>query len=174
MCKKISYEIHLCKEDEKPLACELAAMEDFEEIYLDSNITRHQDLKTWETFYHIASQLIDECTTLMATEGGNVIGLVNYICASAYGTINYLYVLPAWRHQGVGKALLKSAENGIASASIRFARVAVNLNEDSAIMFCKEMGYSVRQVIMKKRITPSEDVSLDYSSCLSNECDEHT
>ena len=174
MCKKISYEIHLCKEDENPLACELAAMEDFEEIYLDSNITRHQDLKTWETFYHIASQLIDECTTLVATEGGNVIGLVNYICASAYGTINYLYVLPAWRHHGVGKALLKSAENGIASASIRFARVAVNLNEDSAIMFCKEMGYSVRQVIMKKRITPSEDVSLDYSSCLSNECDEHT
>ena len=99
---------------------------------------------------------------------------MNYICASAYGTINYLYVLPAWRHQGVGKALLKSAENGIASASIRFARVAVNLNEDSVIKFCKEMGYSVRQVIMKKRITPSEDASLDYSSCLSNECDEHT
>ncbi len=174
MCKKISYEIHLCKENEKPLACELAAMEDFEGIYPDSNITRHQDLKTWETFYHIASQLIDECTTLVATEDGKVIGLVNYICASAYGTINYLYVLPAWRHQGVGKALLKSAENGIASASIRFARVAVNLNEDSVIKFCKEMGYSVRQVIMKKRITPSEDASLDYSSCLSNECDEHT
>ena len=101
MCKKISYEIHLCKEDEKPLACELAAMEDFEEIYLDSNITRHQDLKTWETFYHIASQLIDECTTLVATEGGNVIGLVNYICASAYGTINYLYVLPVLQRDGL-------------------------------------------------------------------------
>lgn len=174
MCKKISFEIHLCKEDEKTLACELAAMEDFEGIYPDINIARRQNLKTWETFYHIASRLIDECTTLVATEDGKVIGLVNYICASAYGTINYLYVLPAWRHQGVGKALLKSAENGIASASIRFARVTVNLNEDSVIMFCKEMGYSVRQVIVKKRITPPEDVSLDYSGCLSNECDEHT
>lgn len=82
MCKKISYEIHLCKVNEKPLACELAAMEDFEGIYPDSNITRHQDPKTWETFYHIASRLIDECTTLVATESGKVIGLVNYIWAA--------------------------------------------------------------------------------------------
>ena len=85
-------------------------MEDFEAIHPDSQVNRHQDIKNWETFYYAASRLIDECTTIVATQDGEVIGLVNYMCASAYGTINYLYVLPNWRSQGVGKALLENAE----------------------------------------------------------------
>lgn len=64
-------------------------MEDFEAIHPDSQVNRHQDIKNWETFYYAASRLIDECTTIVATQDGEVIGLVNYMCASAYGTINY-------------------------------------------------------------------------------------
>lgn len=157
MCHKTKYDIHFCTDDEKTAAYELAAMEDFEAIHPDSQINRHQDIKNWETFYYAASRLIDECTTIVATQDGEVIGLVNYMCASAYGTINYLYVLPNWRSQGVGKALLENAEKHIAAASIRFARISVNLYEDSKIEFCKKMGYSARQVIMKKSIKSIEE-----------------
>ena len=157
MCHKTKYDIHFCTDDEKTVAYELAAMEDFEAIHTDSQINRHQDIKNWETFYYAASRLIDECTTIVATQDGEVIGLVNYMCASAYGTINYLYVLPNWRSQGVGKALLENAEKHIAAASIRFARISVNLYEDSKIEFCKKMGYSARQVIMKKSIKSIEE-----------------
>ena len=130
MCHKTKYDIHFCTDDEKTVAYELAAMEDFEAIHPDSQVNRHQDIKNWETFYYAASRLIDECTTIVATQDGEVIGLVNYMCASAYGTINYLYVLQNWRSQGVGKALLENAEKHIAAASIRFARISVNLYED--------------------------------------------
>jgi len=172
MCNKTSYDIHFCMDDEKPFACELAAMGDFEGIHPYSGVTPHQDLKTWETFYYVASQLIDECTTLVATQGGKVIGIVNYMCASAYGTINYLYVLPNWRHHGVGSALLRNAESHMASASIRFSRVLVNLYEDSTMKFCKGMGYSVRQVIMKKRIKPLKEATAEASNSSPNGCDE--
>lgn len=157
MCHKTKYDIHFCTDDEKTVAYELAAMEDFEAIHPDSQVNRHQDIKNWETFYYAASRLIDECATIVATQDGEVIGLVNYMCASAYGTINYLYVLPNWRSQGVGKALLENAEKHIAAASIRFARISVNLYEDSKIEFCKKMGYSARQVIMKKSIKSIEE-----------------
>lgn len=172
MCQEITYDIHLCRDDERPFACELAAMEDFEGIHSDYNITRHQDLKNWESFYHVASLSIDECTTIVATEGEKVIGLVNFMC-TAYGTINYLYVLPEWRHQGIGKALLKNAEKHIASASIPFSRVLVNSYEDTAIEFYKKMGYSTRQVIMKKSIRPIVDNTLEHYSSSLNECDEN-
>ena len=172
MYQRGKYDIHLCRNEEKLVACELAAMEDFEGIHPDMKTTRHQDLKNWGTFYRVASQLIDECPTIVATEDGKVIGLVNYTCASAYGTINYLYVLPNRRHQGVGKALLENAEKHIATDSIRFARVSVNLYEDSIIKFCKKMGYSARQVIMKKSIKSMEEETLKNANGFPNGRDE--
>lgn len=172
MCHEITYDIHPCRNDEKLDAYELAAMEDFEGIHPDRKASRHQDIKNWETFYHVASQLIDECTTIVATEDGKVIGLVNYMCSSAYGTINYLYVLPNWRRQGVGRALLENAEKHIAAASIRFARVSVNLYEDSIIEFYKKMGYSTRQVIMKKSIKSMEEETVKNTNGFPNGCDE--
>lgn len=78
---------------------------------LIASVTCHQDLKSWDTFYHVASRLIGECTTIVAVEDGKVIGVANYICSSAYGTINYLYVLPKCRHQGIGNALLKGQKS---------------------------------------------------------------
>lgn len=60
MCHKTKYDIHFCTDDEKTVAYELAAMEDFEAIHPDSQINRHQDIKNWETFYYAASRLIDE------------------------------------------------------------------------------------------------------------------
>lgn len=112
MYHETTYDIHLCRDDEKPFACELAAMEDFEGSHSSNNASRHQDLKNWETFYHAASLAIDEFTTIVAVESGKVVGLVNFMCTS-YGTINYLYVLPGWRHRGIGKSLLENAEKHI-------------------------------------------------------------
>lgn len=68
MCHKTKYDIHFCTDDEKTVAYELAAMEDFEAIHPDSQVNRHQDIKNWETFYYAASRLIDECTTIVATQ----------------------------------------------------------------------------------------------------------
>ena len=172
MCHEITYDIHPCRNDEKLDAYELAAMEDFERIHPDNKVNRHQDINSWETFYHVASQLIDECPTIVATEDEKVVGLVNYTCASAYGTVNYLYVLPNWRHQGVGKALLENAETRIATSSIRFARVSVNLCEGSIIEFCEKMGYRARQVIMKKSIKPMEEEAVKNTNMFPNGCDE--
>ena len=149
MYHETTYDIHLCRDDEKPFACELAAMEDFEGSHSSNNASRHQDLKNWETFYHAASLAIDEFTTIVAVESGKVVGLVNFMCTS-YGTINYLYVLPGWRHRGIGKSLLENAEKHIASDSLIFSRVLINSCEDSAIGFFKSTGYSERQIVMKK------------------------
>lgn len=55
MCHKTKYDIHFCTDDEKTVAYELAAMEDFEAIHPDSQVNRHQDIKNWETFYYAAS-----------------------------------------------------------------------------------------------------------------------
>lgn len=72
--------------------------------------------------------------------------------AQYYGTINYLYVRPEWRRQGIGGELLKHVENQIAASSIRFARVLVDPHNAALIKFCENLGYSERQLIMKKRV----------------------
>lgn len=50
MCHKTKYDIHFCTDDEKTVAYELAAMEDFEAIHPDSQVNRHQDIKTGRHF----------------------------------------------------------------------------------------------------------------------------
>lgn len=60
----------------------------------------------------------------------------------------------------------------MATTSICFARAPVNLFEDSAIAFCKKMGYSERQVIMKKRIKPLKEATAEASNSSPNGCDE--
>ena len=128
MCNEINFDIHFCRDEETHFACELATMQDFESVHPDSSVTCHQDLKSWDTFYHVASRLIGECTTIVAVEDGKVIGVANYICSSAYGTINYLYVLPKCRHQGIGNALLKRAEEHM----LKCAENAYNLQSGKA------------------------------------------
>ena len=172
MCNEINFDIHFCRDEETHFACELATMQDFESVHPDSSVTCHQDLKSWDTFYHVASRLIGECTTIVAVEDGKVIGVANYICSSAYGTINYLYVLPKCRHQGIGNALLKRAEEHMATTSICFARAPVNLFGDSAIAFCKKMGYSERKKKKKKRIKPLKEATAEASNSSPNGCDE--
>lgn len=51
MYQRGKYDIHLCRNEEKLVACELAAMEDFEGIHPDMKTTRHQDLKNWRYLY---------------------------------------------------------------------------------------------------------------------------
>ena len=60
----------------------------------------------------------------------------------------------------------------MATTSICFARAPVNLFEDSAIAFCKKMGYSERQVIIKKRIKPLKEATAEASNSSPNGCDE--
>lgn len=60
----------------------------------------------------------------------------------------------------------------MATTSICFARAPVYLFEDSAIAFCKKMGYSERQVIMKKRIKPLKEATAEASNSSPNGCDE--
>lgn len=152
MSQKSRYEFRLCRDEDRPAAAELATMEDFERLHPDNSIAHDKDLENWDMFYRVAEQAINECSTIVATEKEQLIGVVNFSCSSAYGTINYLYVRPEWRRQGIGGELLKHVENQIAASSIRFARVLVDPHNAALIKFCENLGYSARQLIMKKRV----------------------
>lgn len=173
MSQKPKYEFRLCRDEDKPAAAELAAMEDFERLHPDNSIAHNEDLENWNLFYHVAEQAIDECSTIVAAENERLIGIVNFSCSSAYGNINYLYVLPEWRQQGVGGMLLRCAEDQIASSAIRFARVLVDPHDSALISFCESLGYSERQLIMKKRVHLTEDAFLQTFDSLSDGSDDH-
>lgn len=173
MYQNSKYEFRLCRSEEKPSAAELAAMEDFERLHPDNILAHDEDLANWDLFYHVAEQAINECSTIVAAEKERLIGIVNFSCSSVYGNINYLYVLPEWRRQGIGSTLLAYAENQIASDSIRFARVLVDPHDTALIKFCESIGYEERQLIMKKRVHRTEDVFLINYDSLSDGSDEH-
>lgn len=171
MSQKSKYEFRICRDKDKPAAIELAAMEDFERLHPDSSIAHDEDLENWNLFYHVAEQTINECSTIVAAEKELLIGVVNYSCSSAYGNINYLYVLPEWRQQGIGSTLLRHAENQIASSAIRFARVLVDPHDSALISFCESLGYSEGQLIMKKRVKTAENAFPEASDILSSGSD---
>jgi len=56
-----------------------------------------------------------------------------------YGRVRHLYVSPAWRRQGIGRALVRRV---IAEARQRFEYLALRTNNETAAAFYLALGFS--------------------------------
>jgi GNAT superfamily N-acetyltransferase len=94
----------------------------------------------------------DECLYLVAWDGGNPVGqaLLHRRRPSALAVagvvdslpyIEDVFVLPEWRNQGVGTALLEAAESGAAARGDRGVSLAVSTGNTAARRLYTRLGY---------------------------------
>jgi ribosomal protein S18 acetylase RimI-like enzyme len=89
----------------------------------------------------------------VAVEDNRVIGTVIVGYEGHRGWINYLGVLPANQHKGVGKELMNQAEKALKNLGCAKINLQVRRTNLSIIHFYESIGYSIEDVIsMEKRL----------------------
>ena len=89
----------------------------------------------------------DRYSTFVAEADGKIVGLVTMVTAMAIGhpdgytKINGLGVLPEYRSKGIGRLLLKRAEELAIENGTRYVGLASGVKREEAHAFYEHMGY---------------------------------
>lgn len=96
---------------------------------------------------------------LLAREDGEMAGFVMFTTESGQyeqdvrrGIVQNLYVVPAYRSQGIGTALLTAAEEHLAESGVDCVALNVMSNNESARRFYRRNGYDTHRVELEKSI----------------------
>lgn len=128
-----------------------ATSNDFEAI---ESLWRGADLPTvphaeWQT-------LVDEpaANVLLAEEEGQLAGAAVASFDGWRGYIYHLAVGPEWRHHGVGTALMRAAEEWVASKNGREIYVMAHEQNTDGLALAAEAGFDaiVGEVVLRKEI----------------------
>ncbi len=72
-----------------------------------------------------------------------------YLC-ERIGALSWIYVLPAWRGQGIGRKLIQQADAWMRERGLTFAEVFVNSNNAHALGLYRTSGYRETDTRMTK------------------------
>jgi GNAT superfamily N-acetyltransferase len=115
--------------------------------------------------------LLTECgksdgSILVAEQTGRVVGFVCVLCRvkspeiveqeREYAYVTDLVVLEPHRKAGIGAALMRAAETRAGSCGATRIRVGVLAANTGAHRLYHQLGYSDREVVLEKRIGPSQ------------------
>lgn len=96
---------------------------------------------------HLASLIVDG-NVVVAEADGDVVGVVVYsrrdgplVRTEAVGVVEYLYVEPDRRGEGIGSTLLERAEDALAEMGVTAVDVGALADNDAAIAFYERAGY---------------------------------
>jgi ribosomal protein S18 acetylase RimI-like enzyme len=89
----------------------------------------------------------------VADGGATVVGTVMAGYEGHRGWINYLATAPAWRRQGIARALMHEAEVGLARLGCPKINLQIRLDNRDALAFYQRLGFVEDAVIsMGKRL----------------------
>ena len=99
--------------------------------------------KYFEHFYKIMLRYFQN-TCFIAEEGGEIVGFLMGFVSPVHESTYFLWqvgVSPATRGKGVGKLLLKAAENHLKEMDIRKIEVTVDPENEPSLRLFKSSGY---------------------------------
>lgn len=70
----------------------------------------------------------------------------------AFGSVDQVYLKPAYRRQGLGRLLMEAAENFIQQQGLRTARLYVTRENQDAVNLYRRLGYDVTRYEMERPI----------------------
>ena len=100
----------------------------------------------------------DRYTTFVAEADGKIVGLVTMVTAMAIGhpngytKINGLGVLPEYQNRGIGRMLLKKAEQLAMENGTRYLGLASGFMREEAHAFYEYMGYKKTSYWFRKSL----------------------
>ena len=71
----------------------------------------------------------------------------------AYGEINEIYIVPEWRGKGIGKILMKHAEDWFRNKGIKTVRVEALATNEKALAFYRKHGFKPNYITLQKEIS---------------------
>lgn len=105
------------------------------------------------------SHHVADGTLLVARAGEEIVGFVMfsierrlYVVSTVRGAVHNLYVLPAYRGEGVGSALLEAAETELAADGADRICLEALVGNGEARRFYEDNGYSPHRIEFEKRV----------------------
>lgn len=95
-------------------------------------------------------------TLLVAEAAGRPVGSIAYhvqpnpLTGQSEGLVLHLRVDPAWRGQGIGRILIRAAEQHLRQAGARGVGVVVGLHATEALRFTTALGYWPERVLVAR------------------------
>ncbi len=90
---------------------------------------------------------------LVAHDEGRIIGSTMAGFDGHRGWVYYVAVAPDWRRQGIGRALVRTAEEGLAHLGCTKVNLQVRASNPAVVAFYENLGFVVEERIsMGKRI----------------------
>lgn len=104
---------------------------------------------------HLQRQLRLRPDTVKVIEsGGQVAGYIWFkVVESSVGTfgrIEHIFVDEGFRNQGIGKRLMKAAEDHFRSKGVKKAKLTVTTGNKAAVSLYERIGYETRRYVMEK------------------------
>lgn len=90
--------------------------------------------------------VLDDSGTL----GGFVWVAIRMDLQGAFGSIDQVYLFPAYRHQGWGRRLLDAAEQFLKERGVHYARLYVTQENAEAVHLYENSGYDIIRYEMEK------------------------
>lgn len=88
---------------------------------------------------------------LVAAEGGAIVGSVMVGDDGHRGWVYYLAVAPAHRHRGLGRRLMRAAEEWVAAHGVRKLELMVRDSNAAVAEFYERIGYEREPVLVMSR-----------------------
>jgi ribosomal protein S18 acetylase RimI-like enzyme len=99
---------------------------------------------------------------LVAVEEGEVIGTAMGGYDGHRGWVYYVVVSPRYRRRGIGTALMRRVEEGLAEIGCPKVNLQVRASNEEVVAFYKKLGYQVEErVSMGKRLRRTSNVCQD-------------
>ena len=116
----------------------------------------------------LAQQVVTDGVRLAEADDGALVGFVafavergRYEQDGGRGLVHDLYVAPAWRGDGLGSALLSTAEDVLAEAGVGVVAVEALAANDAARRLYRRHGYEPHRVEMERSLANDTDTSDD-------------
>ncbi len=92
----------------------------------------------------------------IAEHNSQIIGYIWLSCERSilgdYGLVHHLYVKKEFRSKGVGKSLMKMAEEYFKAKGIKRIKLTVTLTNEPSLRLSEKLGYKRTRIIMEKMI----------------------
>jgi ribosomal protein S18 acetylase RimI-like enzyme len=96
---------------------------------------------------------------LLAMAGSEIVGTTMAGYDGHRGWVYYVVVSPRFRRQGIGTALMRRAEEGLARLGCPKVNLQVRASNEAVVSFYRTLGYQVEERIsMGKRLEGMNDV----------------
>lgn len=69
-----------------------------------------------------------------------------------YGDIHYVHIIQEYRGKGIGKIMMRKADDYFKNKNVKNLRLGTSFNNKASIKLYEKMGYTIKRVIMEKTI----------------------